>query len=129
MIEISTQLQTDRLTAVVAFLAMGTSNARIEIYEGTRPVLGEEPTGERLASIVLVEPVGDIKDGVLTLTPTEEAIIETSGEATWARVLNGDGELAWDCDVSDLAGLGELRLPSTTLFAGGFTRLVSGVLA
>jgi hypothetical protein len=76
----------------------------------------------------LVEPIGEVEDGLLTITPTGEALIETSGEATWARIVNGDGALAWDCDVSNLDGTGELRLPSTTLYAGGYTRIVSGLL-
>jgi hypothetical protein len=42
--------------------------------------------------------------------------------------VNGNGSVAWDCDVSDLNGTGELRLPSTTLYAGGYTRIVSGLL-
>jgi len=56
-------------------------------------------------------------------------MITATGQASWARIVNGEGDLAWDCDVSDLNGAGELRLPSTTLYAGGSTRIVSGVIA
>ena len=38
---------------------------------------------------MLVEPIGEIADGVLTITPTGEALIETSGQAMWARIVNG----------------------------------------
>jgi hypothetical protein len=44
------------------------------------------------------------------------------------RIVNGDGALGCDCDASDLEGTGELRLPSTTLYAVGYTRIVSGLL-
>lgn len=128
MIQISTALNDQRLNAVVQFLSRGTESAYVQIYGGVRPALGEAPTGDLLASIPLVDPVGDVEDGLLTVTPTEEALIQTSGEATWARIINGEGELAWDCDVSDLSGMGELRLPVTTLYAGGHTRIVSGLL-
>ncbi|MFT4269188.1 MAG: hypothetical protein QM586_18550 [Xenophilus sp.] len=128
MIQISTDLNDYRLNAVVNFLAIGTDNARVLIYGGTRPAFGATPAGDLLATIVLVEPIGEVENGQLTITPTDEALIDTSGAATWARIVNGDGALAWDCDVSDLNGAGELRLPSTTLYAGGYTRIVSGLL-
>ena len=128
MIQISNALGDYRLNAVVNFLAIGTQNASVRIYSGVRPALGATPSGDLLATIVLVEPIGEVEDGQLAITPTAEALIETGGEATWARIVNGDGTLAWDCDVSDLEGTGELRLPSTTLYAGGYTRIVSGLL-
>ena len=128
MIQISNALGDYRLNAVVNFLAIGTQNASVRIYGGERPALGAAPSGDLLATIVLVEPIGEIEDGLLSITPTGEALIEIGGVATWARIVNGDGVLAWDCDVSDLNGTGELRLPSTTLYAGGYTRIVSGLL-
>lgn len=128
MIQISTALNEYRLNAVINFLAMGTANASVQIYSGPRPILGGQPQGDLLATIVLIEPIGEVASGQLSITPTDEALIEISGQATWARIVNGEGALAWDCDVSDLAGTGELRLPSTTLYAGGYTRIVSGLL-
>jgi hypothetical protein len=128
VIEISTALNEARLNAVIAFLASGTDNARADIYDGLRPSFGGAPTGKCLVSIVLVEPIGQVENGLLSLTPTPEVMIANTGQATWARIVNGDGTIAWDCDVSDLAGTGELRLPSTTLYAGGYTRIVSGLL-
>lgn len=128
MIEISTELNEYRLNGVIAFLAGGAENARANLYDGVRPTLGGAPTGNLLVSIVLMEPIGTVANGLLTLTPTDEVMIATTGQATWARIVNGNGALAWDCDVSDLNGSGELRLPSTTLYAGGYTRIVSGVL-
>ena len=129
MIKISPALNEYRLQGVMAFLALGTDGARAEVYDGARPVFAGTPGGHLLVTIALVEPIGTIQDGVLTLMPTEEVMITATGQATWARIVNGEGGIAWDCDVSDLNGTGELRLPSTTLYAGGFTRIVSGVIA
>ena len=129
MIAISPALNEYRLQGVMAFLAQGPDGARAEIYDGVRPVLGENPPGKRLVTIILADPIGRVAAGVLTLTPTDEVMITATGQATWARIVNGEGAVAWDCDVSDLNGTGELRLPSTTLYAGGFTRIVSGVIA
>ena len=127
MIQISTELNEYRLNGVIAFLAVGADNARADIYDGVRPAFGGSPTTP-LASIILVEPIGTVASGLLTLTPTPEVLIVATGQATWARIVNGNGALAWDCDVSDLNGTGELRLSSTALYAGGYTRIVSGTL-
>lgn len=128
MIEITTALNDARLQAVVDFLAQGTANATITIYSGDRPTIGATPTGIALVSIPLVEPAGTVSGGVLTITSPPEEMVTTSGVATWARVANGNGVVAFDCDVSDEAGTGEITMQPTTLYAGGFARIVAGVL-
>lgn len=128
MIEISNALNSYRLQGVITFLALGTEQARAHLYAGPRPSFGAAPQGPLLASIVLAEPLGTVVDGVLEVAATNEALILTTGEATWARIVNGQGALAWDCDASDLEGTGELRLPTTTLYAGGYTRILTGLL-
>jgi hypothetical protein len=128
MIQISDELNAYRLQGVITFLSLGTEQARAHVYAGPRPGFGEAPQGPLLASIVLAEPLGTVVDGVLEVAPTNEALILTTGEATWARIVNGNGALGWDCDASDLEGMGELRLPTTTLYAGGYTRILTGLL-
>lgn len=128
MIQISHELNDYRLHGVIAFLSLGAGQAQVKIYPGERPAFGEPAPEPPLASILLAEPLGTVAGGVLDVAPTDEALIDATGEATWARIVNGDGALAWDCDVSDLDGDGELRLPSTRLYAGGYTRIVSGQL-
>ncbi len=128
MIQISNELNAYRLQGVITFLALGTEQARAHVYAGPRPGFGEAPQGPLLASIVLAEPLGTVVDGVLEVASTNEALILTTGEATWARIVNGNGALAWDCDASNLDGSGELRLPTTTLYAGGYTRILTGLL-
>lgn len=128
MIQISNPLNDYRLQGVITFLALGTEQARAHLYAGPRPSFGAPPQGPLLASIVLAEPLGTVADGVLEVAPSNEALILSTGEATWARIVNGQGTLAWDCDASDLEGTGELRLPTTTLYAGGYTRILTGLL-
>ncbi len=126
MIEISAAFNEARLQGVINFLAQGATNATVEVYEAPRPALGDPASGSLLVRVMLEEPVGILANGGLTLTPTPEGLILVTGQAAWARVKNGDDALAWDCDVSDLNGSGELKMPTTQLYAGGFTRIVSG---
>lgn len=128
MIEISSELNSYRLQGVVDFLALGSNPPYVEIYEGLRPAFKATPIGALLVTLPLQDPVGTVSNGILTLNPSEEAQVLVDGTASWARVYNGSGGVAWDCDVSVVGGAGELKVVSLNLYAGGFARIVSGTL-
>lgn len=127
-LSVSFDLKTARLAAVVAFLDTGAGVARVRIYPGTRPLVSAAPDTGFLVELPLLKPGGSVLDGVLTLAPGEPVLNANSGVAAWARVVNGSGETAFDCDVTDTAGSGEIKIQSTVLYEGGETRMVSGVL-
>ncbi|MFZ6767757.1 hypothetical protein ACO0LM_11805 [Undibacterium sp. Di26W] len=116
-----------RLAGSLAHLDAGTGRARIRIYEGVQPDLGGTATN-LLVEITLTKPAGVIASGVLSLTQSGSALIMRTGVATWARVINGNGEIAFDCDVTDDTGTGILKLSSTQLYAGGNVPLQSAVI-
>lgn len=126
-IAISTEHNAARLAGTLAFLDTGTDNARIRIYGDVRPAAGGAET-TLLVEIKLDKPSGTVAGGVLTLSSSDIPLVLNSGEATWARIVNGGGDWSMDCDVSDESGDAAVKLPSTTLYAGGKTVLVSGVL-
>lgn len=128
MISVSVALANARLEAVVTFLALGNSAARVDIYGTLRPANGADPGGAPLVSIPLLDPVGTVAGAVLTITPPESAMISVTGTAVWARFVNGDSAPAWDCDVSAEGGLGEVWLDSVQLFAGGRATITAGTL-
>ncbi len=127
-LSVSFDLKNARLSAVVAFLDTGAGVARVRIYPGVRPLVGAAPEIGFLAELPLLKPSGSVLDGTLTLAPGEPVLNANSGVASWARVVNGNGETAFDCDVTDTAGGGEIKIQSTVLYEGGETRMVSGVL-
>ena len=116
--EITVELNNYRLQGVIDFLAVGSSNATAALYEDTT----------LLATITLAEPFGTVSGGSLSITVTPEAIITATGDANRCVFKNGEGTVGWENTVSDIAGDGEVKLESTTLYAGGYTRIVSGVL-
>lgn len=118
-----------RLAGTLGLLNTGTGNAGFWLFGNTRAAsVNDAPGAAPLATILLDDPAGVIGSGVLTLTPGDDALVSVSGVALWARCFNGDGDTVFDCDVSDSAGTATVKLPSTSLFAGGVTRLFSGVL-
>lgn len=111
-----------------AFLDSGAGVARVLVYTAPQPASGAAPAGATLLlSAELAKPSSAIANGAMSLVPGEDALVLATGDAAWARVINGNGDFAFDCDVSDLAGNGIVKLPSVTLYEGGTVRIASGV--
>jgi len=126
MIAITTALSEARLSGTIAFLDTGAGNAAVRIYGEIRPATpADTPTSVMLVQVSLTKPCGTVTAGVLTLTQLEDGLIAETGTATWARIVNGDGATAFDCDCGAGIGAWEVQLPQTTLFAGGSARLTS----
>lgn len=129
MISITAALNTARLQAVADFLDIGTGSAAVRIYGGTRPATpADTPSSAMLVQISLTKPCGTVAANVLTLTPAANGLITETGTATWARVVNGDGATAFDCDAGEGAGAWEVQLVQAVLYAGGDCALQAATL-
>jgi len=93
----------------------------LRLYVGTRPATGAAATPEDLVcSVALQQPCATIDAGVLTFLFGGETPASASGEPTWGRFEDGDGNPVLDGDV----GAGELiQVDTVTVYYGG---LVSG---
>lgn len=131
MISESTLSRSAALAGRLSFLNAGSvlPNALVQIYEGTRPANANTlPSSQLLVAIPLSNPAGSVSGGVLTLSPLEPGLIMNSGIATWARVLNREGNVAFDMDAGAAGSGAECILTQTTLFAGGLVAITSAVL-
>jgi len=128
-ITITTAHNDARLGGTLAYLDTGTGNAAVRIYGDTRPATpADVPTSAMLVQVGLTKPAGTVAAGVLTLTQLEDGLIAETGIATWARVVNGNGDTAFDCDCGEGAGAWEVTLAQTQLYAGGAARITAAVL-
>ncbi len=123
---ISAELSDARLAATIAHLDSGPGPARIRVYDGVRPAPGD-PGTTLLVEIALNKPCGVLAAHIVTLASTDLPICLNSGTATWARIVNGSGAYAIDCDVSDASGTAPIKLSAVLLLAGAKVALVSGV--
>lgn len=113
----------------IADLDTGTGNAAVRIYGGTRPgTPADVPGSAMLTQISLTKPCGTVTDGLLTLTQLEDGLIAETGIATWARVVNGNGDTAFDCDAGEGVGGWVVQLAQAQLYAGGSARIISAIL-
>ncbi len=128
-ISISTALHESRLAGVLSFLDTGTGNSAICIYGGTRPSnVTSVPGSNMLVQIGLTKPAGTIASELLTLTPAGNGLVAETGTPTWARVVNGNGATAFDCDVGYGVGAWEIQLTQPILYANGDAVLQSATL-
>lgn len=114
----------DRLTGTLNNLQRGPNPAKIKFYSAPRPVGGGAVT-TLIATVTLDDPAGEVTGDYLVLSDPADALVSVNGEPTWARIEDGNGAASMDVDVSGLAGAGQIKLETTTLFAGGAIRIVS----
>lgn len=130
MIKESTASREAGLNGRLTFLSAGTGTAAVRIYGGTRPAFPTDAPGSAmLVAVTLTNPPGTVASGQLSLTATGPATVVASGTATWARVINENGDAAFDMDVGLTGSGAELILTQTQLFVGGQVSITSAVLS
>lgn len=109
------------LAAVRDRVDAGAGPGKLRIYSGAQPASADDAPGGAtlLAELEFSEPcAGEPVDGSLEFDPiTKEDAALATATATWARVVNGDGDTVFDCDVGE-AGT-TVVLNETDLVAGG----------
>ncbi|MFL1405370.1 hypothetical protein ACJO2E_08510 [Marinobacter sp. M1N3S26] len=107
-------------TFLSEIVAGSTANPKIEIYSGTMPAtVSGTPGGTLLAELELTQTAGSESDGTITFDPiADDDEANGSGEASWGRILNRDGDAVGLFSVSNTSGNGELQLSTTTFVEG-----------
>jgi hypothetical protein len=125
-VAVSSLMQAARLNACLTTLG---SAALLHIYGGTRPAAGADSAAPLLVAVPLADPPGVITGDQLVLSPLDSGgvTVLATGDASWARAVDGAGLWLFDCDVSASGGGGDWQLaienqptgvPATRLFAG-----------
>lgn len=129
MIEETTACREAALNGRLTFLNTGSGTAAVRIYGGARPgSVNSAPGSSVLVNIPLSAPAGTVATGQLTLSPSGPGTVSTGGTATWARVVNRNGDTAFDMDVGLTGSGAECILTQTTLTPGNLVSITSAVL-
>ncbi|MDI4659567.1 MULTISPECIES: hypothetical protein [Cobetia] len=131
MISFSTSVKDARLAAIAGAIDAGDSPASFVVYSGTRPSPGAAVTDQvALATLEVPQPfAADLSGGVLTGAGFEEVMADADGEATWARLVDGEGAWVMDLDVGIEGSGADVTISSTTIYRGILTRISRMVFA
>lgn len=100
----------------------------IAIHSGEQPDGPDDvATGDVLGVLTFSQPAGEVADaGVLNcLSIVEDESARATGEATWARISDGNGNPLFDCDISGEGEGGTIEINTVKIVAGGPIRLRS----
>lgn len=119
MITISVAHNEARLDASRQFMVAGTARPKVRIYGGTRPSNGAAPSSPMLVEIELNPATATVSGNALTVQQYAPGLIASTGQPTWARIVNGNGAHVLDCDASGPSGSAEIVVSADTLYLGG----------
>ena len=123
MSKTSVKARLGMIQAFANFMDSGSQSATVIFYEGVQPASPAVAADPDNALVTLVFPEPCIKETTATyveLHPTDTATVIKTGTATWARILNGAGEVA-----SDLTVGADISLANTNLVLGGTLSITS----
>lgn len=118
-----------RLLATLADLSTGNGAPGVQIHR--LPLVSPGAAADStLVTIALQQPPAMLAEGVLVLMPLdlEGSVILQSGDAAWARFVDGAGDWVMDTDVGLEGSDAVVWLRSLTLRAGGRCPLMSSVI-
>lgn len=111
---LNVSIRNNRLKQIRDAIDAGLGPGILRIYNGTRP-----------STLTFSDPSApDPSGGVLTfnsISPDNSA--NATGTATWARVLDSEGNFVFDCDVGTSGA--DINLNSTTIQAGARVEVTS----
>lgn len=107
--------------------------SRALLYSGVRPAASAAPSVLLIAQVLFASDVGVVNGlGDLILSTGTASILLQTTTPTWARVVNGNDEHLFDCDVrlSGAADMGqELVITTTATIAGALVLIVGGTFS
>jgi hypothetical protein len=117
----SVDLGNNILNAIRDFIdqASGSPNAGyIRIYSGTQPAAGGDALSGNtlLAELRFADPSGsNAAARALTFNAiVSDVAANATGTATWARILDGNGQVCFDCDVTATGGGGAITFATVS---------------
>ena len=111
------------MDAVVDLIDGGAGAGTIQIYDGTQPANANTAvtTQNLLATLTFSDPAfGNTNaSGVATAgSITGDSSADATGTASWARILDSNSNVIFDCDVGESADSPTITLASKSIAAG-----------
>jgi len=117
-----------RAQALASAIDAGASSGSLAIYTGSAPAnVGAITDQALLVTLILPEPCSvGVASGILTLASIPEQMVQATGQAAWARLLDGDGNPLADMTVGVTGSGADIELPTVDLIQGSYVRITAG---
>jgi hypothetical protein len=115
--------------AIIAAIDAGAAAGKLRIYDGSRPATGGAATN-LLAELTFSDPCAPgAAGGVVTFDAiTPDASANASGNATWARAVDSDGNFAVDLGVGASGSGADVELNTVAIVAGAQVSCTSATI-
>src|SRR5574343_71953 len=131
--DVTIALRNSMLSAVAGAINAGSGTGKLRVYAGDIPAtVGDITTQQLLLEAPLAKPAhASIVDGFLILKAIPEQMIITTGIASFAVIVDGDGSpvMSLSVGVTNTPEPGDyydLPVPTTQFIAGAYFRIPSG---
>lgn len=117
--QLSVAAQNAGVSAIVALANAGSGPGKLRIYDGTMPAPASAAAGTLCVEITLDDPAwGSPTAGAAPLSDLDPVNWSADGSVDYFRVVDSDGNLVLQGDVTVTAGTGSLKLSSITAVTG-----------
>jgi hypothetical protein len=120
------------LDALRVKMDAGSGASTLKFYTGTQPAGPDTAVSTQtlLGTLTFTDPAApSASSKTLTFsTITQDSSADATGTATWARVLDSDGNAIFDCDVGESGDGATITLNSKSIVSGGPISISSFVL-
>ena len=129
-VEYTLPLKIARANAVIAALDGHALPARLLICSGVPPSgLAVADPGAVLVALTLTKPIGEVNAAAeLILGLIQEAMVTSSGSATWAQLQTGGGGSVANLTVGPVGSGASIILGNSSLDAGSLLRITAAKL-
>lgn len=132
IMHVSLPARTTAANALAALVDAGTGPGTIKFYAGSMPADADTAVVAQVLLATLTFSATAFSaavDGTATaLEITSDTSADATGEATWARVADGDGNVIFDCDVGPAGGVTTITLGDVNIVEAGTVLLTSFTL-
>ena len=130
-VRLANAAQQAAMDAVVDLIDAGAAAGKVRIYDGTQPANANTAVTSQtlLAELTFSDPAfGNTNtSGTTTASAiTDDSSANATGTATWARVLDSDNNVIFDCDVGTSGTT--ITLNTTSIGIGGTVSITSFTL-
>ena len=124
----ATRIRNSRAQALINDIDTGVDSGSIYFYDGIRPDTGDTATS-LIGTNVFSKPSASVDTGLIVFNLINDDLsVDNTGEITWCRVFNGDGQFVIDMDCGISGSGAEVIFDDVDAIKGGTLKILTAYL-